>query len=140
MAETQGKKRKMAGRRGEGDFNKTDPSSNWPPIKPKQNLQVNLLKGNDLFTVRVLFSLKILNLFRFLFCSSSLVFSSMHQFLPYLSAVSFWVNFYNGNRYDKSFIDANLQSFWSYPHQIFILWIYNPRNFILYRCLNYVSL
>ncbi|XP_022140818.1 uncharacterized protein LOC111011396 [Momordica charantia] len=51
MAETQGKKRKMAGRRGEGDSKKTTPTTNWPAIKPKQNLQIVRLKENDLFTV-----------------------------------------------------------------------------------------
>ncbi|CAK9318317.1 unnamed protein product [Citrullus colocynthis] len=56
MAETQGKKRKMAGRRGEEDFKKTDPSSKWPAIKPKQNLQITRLKDNDLFTVPSFFT------------------------------------------------------------------------------------
>ncbi|XP_022968459.1 uncharacterized protein LOC111467697 [Cucurbita maxima] len=60
MAETQGQKRKMAGRRREGDSKKTAPSSHpssqWPAIKPKQDLQINRLKENDLFTVPSFFA------------------------------------------------------------------------------------
>lgn len=56
MADT-GKKRKMAGRR-EATAAKRDTAAatppdliKWPPIKPKQNLQISRIKETDLFTV-----------------------------------------------------------------------------------------
>ncbi|KAJ8771447.1 hypothetical protein K2173_026624 [Erythroxylum novogranatense] len=47
-------KRKMGDRkrRDENASKKPSLKSNWPPIKPKKNLQLTCLKDNDLFTVQ----------------------------------------------------------------------------------------
>ncbi|GMN44691.1 hypothetical protein TIFTF001_013883 [Ficus carica] len=53
MAET-GTKRKRMGEKGGAIFPKT--TSNWPAIKPKQNLHITRLKDTDLFTVENFFT------------------------------------------------------------------------------------
>jgi hypothetical protein len=54
MAEIPERKKRRMGERREADTKKpATPTTKWPLIKPKRNLQITHLKDTDLFTVRI---------------------------------------------------------------------------------------